>query len=386
MSTRLSLEMEEEIRGTVMSLMAGRIVATLLAEVRALREDLAAYREKYRNETAWRAEYRDAERALDKAGIARVSPDEPGEDDCVEWRIGLLAAERDEARAERDEARAKVRAMDPLDPEYARYFALVAERARLGEQLTETFHATRGVGLEDLDVPESVPDTVAAHVKWSIDVLARQRDEARSDLLTNKKTVVHTVGGLVEGAPTHTGNYLQRLRQLVAVEKIPVALEWRDISSAPKDAPEVLLSAPGWSRPSAGRWDHYRGGWALAGREAFPYVPTHWMPFPTPPQIHELPSHDDADLLAEPAALGPHEPYYLEPSWPEVAAQAQRDLDAALAALEQAERIARGEHVAAEDASRDFGASRTQARWLGRLAAAEDIATKIAALRAGLAK
>lgn len=35
----------------------------------------------------------------------------------------------------------------------------------------------------------------------------------------NKAAVVATVGGTVEGKPTHEGNYLQRLRELVACER-----------------------------------------------------------------------------------------------------------------------------------------------------------------------
>ena len=33
------------------------------------------------------------------------------------------------------------------------------------------------------------------------------------------KAIVHTVGGTVEGRPTHEINILQRLRQLVEIEK-----------------------------------------------------------------------------------------------------------------------------------------------------------------------
>jgi hypothetical protein len=33
------------------------------------------------------------------------------------------------------------------------------------------------------------------------------------------KAIVHTVGGTVEGHPTHEINILQRLRQLVEIEK-----------------------------------------------------------------------------------------------------------------------------------------------------------------------
>jgi len=33
-------------------------------------------------------------------------------------------------------------------------------------------------------------------------------------------SIVHTVGGTVEGYPTHQRNVLQRLRQLVEIEKV----------------------------------------------------------------------------------------------------------------------------------------------------------------------
>ncbi len=47
---------------------------------------------------------------------------------------------------------------------------------------------------------------------------ARTRLE-KDSAATQVRTVVHIIGGLVEGAPTHPINFLQRLRQLVGVEK-----------------------------------------------------------------------------------------------------------------------------------------------------------------------
>lgn len=44
---------------------------------------------------------------------------------------------------------------------------------------------------------------------------AHERDRHALEI----RTVCHVVGGLVEGAPPHAGNYLQRLRQLVAAEQ-----------------------------------------------------------------------------------------------------------------------------------------------------------------------
>lgn len=55
---------------------------------------------------------------------------------------------------------------------------------------------------------------------WStLDLLEARLTELREECDTCKASVVYTVGGTVEGEPTRTYNYLQRLRKLVATEK-----------------------------------------------------------------------------------------------------------------------------------------------------------------------
>jgi len=51
------------------------------------------------------------------------------------------------------------------------------------------------------------------------DDLRDERDLARAETAALKFTIVTTIGGTVEGAPTHELNYLQRLRELVATEQ-----------------------------------------------------------------------------------------------------------------------------------------------------------------------
>src|SRR5512146_2123955 len=51
--------------------------------------------------------------------------------------------------------------------------------------------------------------------------MERQRDEAEAEVakLTAQRTMtVHRLGGEVEGAPTHAGNFLQRIDALRAIE------------------------------------------------------------------------------------------------------------------------------------------------------------------------
>ncbi len=62
-------------------------------------------------------------------------------------------------------------------------------------------------------------------LRAEITQLRTERDEAHAEVKLEKQlreackaSIVDTVGGSVEGAPTHSGNYLQRLRELVAAE------------------------------------------------------------------------------------------------------------------------------------------------------------------------
>lgn len=50
-------------------------------------------------------------------------------------------------------------------------------------------------------------------------VLARQYLRSVDALRAVELTIVHVIGGTVEGNPTQTINYLQRLRELVEIEK-----------------------------------------------------------------------------------------------------------------------------------------------------------------------
>jgi len=54
---------------------------------------------------------------------------------------------------------------------------------------------------------------------------AAMLDLDHQELAAIRHSVVETIGGSVEGRPTQTINYLQRLRQLVAIEKAAAALE-----------------------------------------------------------------------------------------------------------------------------------------------------------------
>jgi len=53
----------------------------------------------------------------------------------------------------------------------------------------------------------------------ALDELREQLEAAEQAHETTKRTVVNVIGGEVEGAPTHTLNYLQRLRELVDKEQ-----------------------------------------------------------------------------------------------------------------------------------------------------------------------
>jgi DNA repair exonuclease SbcCD ATPase subunit len=57
-----------------------------------------------------------------------------------------------------------------------------------------------------------------ANIGEAIARLLDQRESAEAALAAFKFAVVATVGGTVEGNPTHEGNYLQRLRELVKAE------------------------------------------------------------------------------------------------------------------------------------------------------------------------
>ncbi len=59
-----------------------------------------------------------------------------------------------------------------------------------------------------------VEDDLLQHVKD----LITDRDNAVAKTKAVKSAVVATVGGLVEGRATHSGNYLQRIRQLMEAE------------------------------------------------------------------------------------------------------------------------------------------------------------------------
>lgn len=62
-------------------------------------------------------------------------------------------------------------------------------------------------------------------------VLARQYIRCHDLVHALQSAVVHTVAGSVEGKPTQTINYLQRLRELVKIEqaaKIVCRYDWSD--------------------------------------------------------------------------------------------------------------------------------------------------------------
>lgn len=62
---------------------------------------------------------------------------------------------------------------------------------------------------------------------------------------------------------------------------------WRDISTAPKDGSEALVTGFIWNDESKGRWQQVAAwnGDAWATEQAPLHPPTHWMPLPSPPGV-----------------------------------------------------------------------------------------------------
>lgn len=84
-------------------------------------------------------------------------------------------------------------------------------------------HLADGVGLDDL-----IGEIAAA--------IEREK-QARKAQIT---AVLHTIGGTVEGYPTQSINYLQRLRHLVEIEKAARGVVWFDWSSNDHDAAATI--------------------------------------------------------------------------------------------------------------------------------------------------
>lgn len=64
--------------------------------------------------------------------------------------------------------------------------------------------------------------------------------------------------------------------------------EWRLIDSAPKDGRTVIGWHCEWGEPTTVDWakGEHGEGWYMANM--FPrFPPTHWMPLPEPPKMHE---------------------------------------------------------------------------------------------------
>lgn len=80
-------------------------------------------------------------------------------------------------------------------------------------------------------------------------------------------------------------------------------MNWRDISSAPKDGSAVLGWCV-WTRTESAearvvRYARTRDGW-ISAPGAYDCRPTHWMPLPDPPQPSDpLVAHTEQLLAAE---------------------------------------------------------------------------------------
>lgn len=79
---------------------------------------------------------------------------------------------------------------------------------------------------EDMEVDRYKVKDFVDCINYQQDELVRLHRKNIEDLTAHhehvvslKAAVCDTVGGTVEGWPTHFGNYLQRLRQLVRIEK-----------------------------------------------------------------------------------------------------------------------------------------------------------------------
>ena len=65
-------------------------------------------------------------------------------------------------------------------------------------------------------------------------------------------------------------------------------VEWMPIETAPKDGTFILAWCERWRAPATLRWGKVRGfssrGFVTEGGVARGYLPTHWMPLPSPPK------------------------------------------------------------------------------------------------------
>lgn len=74
---------------------------------------------------------------------------------------------------------------------------------------------------QERDALKTMCDAAYSEAQLRVELEITQAENAREAAESTIMAVVHTIGGTVEGAPTHRGNFLQRVRELVDAERPP---------------------------------------------------------------------------------------------------------------------------------------------------------------------